>query len=109
MLRIHFAHILCVEPDIVYRKAALLDAMADDCSGNELKAQGVDEDQPVDTEGLSTSASAKTWSDQSSDSGLRRHKPQLRTIWLQEDSSCIDFEYGSKYLLDINYRRTDEF
>ncbi|KAL6790887.1 putative ankyrin repeat protein [Trichoderma sp. SZMC 28012] len=66
--------------------------MADDCSGNQLKAQGVDEDQPVDTEGLSTSASAKTWSDQSSDSGLRRHKPQLRTIWLQEDSSCIDFD-----------------
>ncbi|KAJ4865496.1 ankyrin repeats (3 copies) domain-containing protein [Trichoderma breve] len=66
--------------------------MADDSSGKQLKAQSVDEDQPVDTDGLPAPASAKTWSDQSSDSGLIRHKPQLRTVWLQSDSSCIDFD-----------------
>ncbi|OPB38934.1 putative ankyrin repeat protein [Trichoderma guizhouense] len=106
MLKFHFAHIFRVEVDIVYRKGALSDAMANDCSGKQLKAQSVEEDQLVDNEDLSAPAFAKTCSDQSSDSGSTLRSPRLLTIWLGSGSSCIDFDVVTVHGIRDDYSTT---
>ncbi|KAK4080972.1 hypothetical protein Trihar35433_2077 [Trichoderma harzianum] len=76
--------------------------MADDCSEKQLNTEGVDKNQVVNAETLSSHASSKTWSDRSSDSRSTHRGSRLSPV--SRDPTGVDFDVITVHGIRDNYK-----